>query len=176
MTLDKEPRRGVKLTLTSTFLLPPPLALQTIYDHIVDKYDIAYLAGGAAQNAARCAQYVLPDKSTAYLGCVGEDDLANQLRAANDREGLRSVYQVDKATPTGCCAVVITGQDRSLVTRLGAAEQFSKSHLESAEAKSVVEGAKYFYVGGFFLTHGVESTLIVAKKAKEQGVVSGGAV
>lgn len=145
---------------------------QTIYDHIREKYDIAYLAGGAAQNAARCAQYVLPDKSTAYLGCVGNDELADQLRAANQREGLRSVYQVDKQTPTGCCAVIITGQDRSLVTRLGAAEKFDKSHLESAEAKEVIAGAKFFYIGGFFLTHGVESTLILAKKAKESNVVS----
>lgn len=85
---------------------------QGIYKEIVEKYQVTYVAGGAAQNAARCAQYVLPPKSTAYLGCVGDDDLANQLRAANEREGLRSAYQVEKSLPTGSCAVVITGHDR----------------------------------------------------------------
>jgi adenosine kinase len=104
------------------------------------------------------------------LGAVGDDDLANQLRKANEKEGLRSIYQVDKSTPTGCCAVVLTGHDRSLVTRLGAAEQFNKSHLSTPEAKEVIANAKFFYMGGFFVTHGAESGLQLAKQAKEQGV------
>jgi hypothetical protein len=58
------------------------------------------------------AQYVLPDNSTAYLGAVGSDSLADQLRAANEKEGLYSAYQVVEDKPTGACAVVITGHDR----------------------------------------------------------------
>ncbi|PWN49494.1 Ribokinase-like protein [Violaceomyces palustris] len=142
----------------------------SIYQHIVDNYEVTYVAGGAAQNAARCAQYVLPEKSTAYLGCVGSDALADQLRAANDKEGLRSIYQVDKETPTGSCAVVITGHDRSLCTNLGAAEKFNKSHLETPEAKEVISNAKFFYLGGFFLTHGIESAMILAKEANSRNV------
>lgn len=141
---------------------------ESIYDYVVDNYKISYVAGGAAQNAARCAQYVLPPKSTVYLGCVGDDKFAGNLRDANDREGLRSVYQVDKQTPTGTCAVVLTGHDRSLVTRLGAAEKFDKSHLDTPEAKEAIDRAKFFYLGGFFLTHGIESALILAKRAKAQ--------
>lgn len=141
----------------------------SIYKHIVENYKVTYVAGGAAQNTARAVQYVLPDGSTAYLGCVGNDDLAQQLRAANDREGLQSLYQVTEAAPTGSCAVVITGHDRSLCTNLGAAEKFDKSHLESPDAKAAIDAAKFFYIGGFFLTHGVESAVIVAKKAKETG-------
>ncbi|KAL4402136.1 adenosine kinase [Malassezia pachydermatis] len=140
-----------------------------IYQHLVENYQVTYVAGGAAQNTARAVQYVLPPGSTAYLGCVGNDDLAQQLRSANDREGLQSVYQVVNDTPTGSCAVVITGHDRSLCTNLGAAEKFSPSHLESADAKACIEAAKFFYIGGFFLTHGVESALTVAKYAKETG-------
>jgi adenosine kinase len=143
-----------------------------IYKDIVDNYKVTYVAGGAAQNAARCAQYVLPPKSTAYFGCVGSDDLADQLRAANDKEGLRSVYQVSKDTPTGSCAVVITGHDRSLCTNLGAAEKFERSHLDTEEAKELIKKAKYFYMGGFFLTHGVESGLELAKTAVKDGQVS----
>lgn len=149
-------------------VLASPVQL-SIYQHIVENYQVTYVAGGAAQNTARCAQYALPEGSTAYLGCVGNDDLANQLRAANDREGLQSVYQVNSETATGSCAVVITGHDRSLCTNLGAAEKFTKEHLESADAKAAIQAAQFYYLGGFFLTHGVESALSLAQHAKEAG-------
>lgn len=57
-------------------------------------------------------QYVLPPGSVVYSGCVGDDDLAEQLKAANAREGLDQVYYVKKDERTGACAVVITGHDR----------------------------------------------------------------
>lgn len=61
----------------------------------------------------------------------------------------------------------------SLCTNLGAAEKFSKSHLETAEVKELINNAKFFYMGGFFLTHGIESALVVAKQAKQNNAVSG---
>ncbi|KAF8598714.1 adenosine kinase [Ceratobasidium sp. AG-I] len=136
-----------------------------IYEDIYQNHKITYVAGGAAQNAARAAAYVLPPKSVVYAGCVGDDALADQLRAANEREGVASAYQVARGEETGACAVVITGHHRSLVTTLRAAEKFDKSHLTSDEVAPLVDGAKVIYVGGFFLTHGVESALEVAKKA-----------
>ncbi|GAA5974418.1 hypothetical protein JCM21900_004918 [Sporobolomyces salmonicolor] len=138
-----------------------------IYEDLQKNYKVHYVAGGAAQNAARGAQYVLPANSTAYLGAVGADSLADQLRAANDKEGLQSAYQVVEDKPTGACAVVITGQDRSLCTTLGAAESFSPKHLEKPEIKALIERAQSFYLGGFFLTHGLESALVLAKHAAE---------
>ncbi|BGP30998.1 adenosine kinase [Rhodotorula toruloides] len=139
-----------------------------IYDDLQKNYKVLYVAGGAAQNCARGAQYVLPENSTAYLGCVGSDSLADQLRAANDREGLQSAYQVVEDKPTGACAVVITGHNRSLCTTLGAAESFSPSHLSKPEIASLIDRAQNFYLGGFFLTHGLESALILAKHAAEK--------
>lgn len=115
------------------------------------------------------AQYVLPEGSTAYFGAVGADSLADQLRAANDKEGLVSAYQVVDDKPTGACAVVITGHHRSLCTTLGAAESFSASHLAKPEQQKLIDEAKFFYLGGFFLTHGLESALILAKQANEAG-------
>jgi adenosine kinase len=58
------------------------------------------------------SQYVLPPDSVVYTGCVGDDDLAQQLRAANKREGLAEAYLVKKGEATGACAVVITGHHR----------------------------------------------------------------
>jgi len=57
-------------------------------------------------------QYVLPPNSVVYTGCVGDDELADQLRAANKQAGLREVYQVKAGEKTGACAVVLTGHDR----------------------------------------------------------------
>ncbi|KAH7335888.1 adenosine kinase [Rhizoctonia solani] len=142
-----------------------------IYEEIVKDYKITYVAGGAAQNAARAAAYVLPPNSVVYAGCVGSDDLADQLRNANSKEGVASAYQVKEGEKTGACAVILTGHDRSLVTTLRAAEMFNKDHLSSPEVAPLVDAAQFYYVGGFFLTHGVESALVVAKKASEAGKV-----
>ena len=42
---------------------------------------------------------------------------------------------------------------------------FEKSWLESPEIAKLIDGAKAYYVEGFFLTHGTESTLELAQKA-----------
>lgn len=55
---------------------------------------------------------MLPPNSVVYTGCVGDDELAQQLRAANEREGLAEAYLVKKGEQTGACAVVITGHHR----------------------------------------------------------------
>ncbi|CAL1693889.1 unnamed protein product [Somion occarium] len=142
-----------------------------LYDEIVKNHKITYVAGGAAQNAARGAAYVLPPHSVVYTGCVGDDDLAEQLKEANKREGLDEVYLVKKGEKTGACAVIITGHHRSLVTTLRVAEKFEKSHLASPEVAPLVDAAKVFYVEGYFLTHGIESALDLGKKSSEASKV-----
>ena len=47
-----------------------------------------------------------------YAGAVGDDELAEQLKKANKREGLDQVYQVKKGEKSGACAVIITGHSR----------------------------------------------------------------
>ncbi|KZV85392.1 Ribokinase-like protein [Exidia glandulosa HHB12029] len=142
-----------------------------LYEELIAKHKLTFVAGGAAQNASRGAAYVLPPHSVVYAGCVGDDELASQLKQANEREGVHSAYLVKKGEKTGACAVVITGHNRSLVTTLAAAEKFEKSHLESPEVAKLIDAAKFFYLGGFFLTHGVESAVYLAKKASEDSKV-----
>lgn len=55
------------------------------------------------------------------------------------------------------------------MTTLRAAELFEKSHLSSPEVAPLIEGAKFFYIEGFFLTHGTESALQIAKQASDAG-------
>ncbi|TFK97753.1 adenosine kinase [Pterulicium gracile] len=142
-----------------------------IYEEITKSDKVIYVAGGAAQNAARAAAYNLPAGTVVYTGCVGDDDLAEQLKAANRREGVDEVYQVKKGEQTGACAAIITGHDRSLVTTLRAAEMFEQSHLSSPEVSKIIDGAQLFYVGGFFLTHGVESVKELGQKASAAGKI-----
>lgn len=75
------------------------------------------------------------------------------------------IYQKNPDTPTGTCAVLVQGGERSLVANLAAANTFSASHLETDEAKEAIAQAKIVYVTGFFLTVSVESILTVAKAA-----------
>lgn len=59
----------------------------------------------------------------------------------------------------------------SLCTELGAAESFSPAHLDKPEIKELIERAESYYLGGFFLTHGLESALKLAKTAAENNKV-----
>ena len=59
----------------------------------------------------------------------------------------------------------------SLVTNLRVAEKFEKSHLSSPKVAPLIENAKFFYVEGYFLTHGVESTLELSSKSSAAGKV-----
>jgi adenosine kinase len=57
------------------------------------------------------------------------------------------------------------------VTTLRAAEKFEQSHLSSPEVAPLISAAKFFYVEGYFLTHGTESVVEVAKNASLAGKV-----
>lgn len=51
-------------------------------------------------------------------------------------------------SPAGTCAVIVTksGTCRSLVANLAAANHFTKSHLEIAENKALMEKANFYYI------------------------------
>ena len=46
---------------------------------------------------------------------------------------------------------------------------FNPSHLSSPEIKGLLSSAKYIYIEGYFLTHGIESVMEVAKTASSRG-------
>jgi len=145
---------------------------EDLYDDLKENYGatLEYIAGGATQNSMRVAQWVLGvKKATAFFGCVGKDDTAATLSKCAEDAGVDVRYQVNSELPTGKCAVLITGQDRSLVTKLDAANCFTVDHLEPNWP--VVEQAKAYYSSGFFLTVSAESMLKVAGHAVDTGKV-----
>lgn len=123
-----------------------------IYEDLLNNYDAKLIAGGAAQNTARGAQYMLSPNSVVYLGGAGDDKYAAILRDACKQAGLRVEYRVDPKIPTGRCGVVITGHNRSMVTELGAANHYDLEHLKRPDIWALVENAEAYYVGGYHFT------------------------
>merc|ERR1719188_2825526 len=141
-----------------------------IYEELLAKPNVKYIAGGATQNSIRVAQWMLQEPGmTAYMGCVGEDAFGKKLADACKADGVNALYLVDKTVPTGKCAVTILDKERSLTTHLSAANNYKASHLQEAAQMKVLEGAKVVYSAGFFITVSPESIEL----ASEQTVKSG---
>jgi adenosine kinase len=136
-----------------------------LYEDLIQNHDAKLIAGGAAQNTARGAQYILPDNSVAYIGCVGADKYADILKETCNKAGIHTEYRVDDSQPTGRCGVIITGHNRSMVTHLAAANEYKIEHLKLPHVWSLVEKAKVYYVGGYHLTVCVPAILALAEEA-----------
>jgi adenosine kinase len=76
-------------------------------------------------------------------------------------------YQKHASTPTGTCAVLVHGGERSLIANLAAANTFTADHLESAKSTDIISATRIFYVTGFFLTVSVEAILKLARHSVE---------
>merc|ERR1712127_318274 len=106
--------------------------------------------------------------ATAYMGCIGADANGEQLKKACASDGVNALYMVDAKTPTGTCATLITGIERSLCTNLSAANNYKAEHCKQADNWKVVQGAKIIYSAGFFATVSPEAIKAAsAEKAKE---------
>merc|ERR1712151_1037280 len=93
--------------------------------------------------------------STAYMGCIGQDDFGEKMKASCAKDGVKTCYMVDASTATGSCAVLIEGIERSLCTNLMAANNFKE--------------AKIIYSAGFFITVSTDSMRLAAKEAANSG-------
>jgi len=136
-----------------------------LFEDLLQNHNAKVIAGGAAQNTARGAQYILPPKSVVFVGCVGKDKYGKILEDLCTEAGLRVEYRYDEEQPTGRCGVVITGHDRSLCTDLAAANSYKPEHLKSPKVWKLVEQAKIFYVGGYHLTVSVPAILALGEEA-----------
>ena len=59
-----------------------------LYEEMATHGDVEYIAGGATQNTIRVAQWMMQrEGATAYMGCVGEDKFATQMRASCEATG-----------------------------------------------------------------------------------------
>lgn len=134
-----------------------------IYQDMVDNLSPNYIAGGATQNTIRVCQWMMQaPNATSYFGCVGKDAFGESLYNCATADGVNVMYHQDEATPTGVCACLIKDKERSLVTNLQAANNYSKDHLMREDIQAVWKKAKIAYSAGFFITVSVPSMLEVA--------------
>uniref|UniRef100_A0A8C7MP69 Adenosine kinase n=1 Tax=Oncorhynchus kisutch TaxID=8019 RepID=A0A8C7MP69_ONCKI len=143
---------------------------KALFEEIVKKFKVEYHAGGATQNSIKIAQWMIqdPHKVCTFFGCIGEDKFGEILKQKADEAHVDAYYYEQTEEPTGTCAACITGDNRSLVANLAAANCYKKDkHLDLKENWKLVEKAKVYYIAGFFLTVSLESILKVAKHASE---------
>jgi len=139
------------VTLNNAILAEPKHA--PLYQKLIDSHQVEYIAGGATQNSIRVAQWMSGKSgSTAFVGCVGDDAFGKQLETQARADGVNVQYMKQTKEPTGTCAALIQGGERSLVANLAAANCYDKSHFETEEIQALVGGAKVIYCAGFFLT------------------------
>ncbi len=112
---------GLKVGVDDAILAGPEH--EPLYKELLSDYKYNVSPGGAAQNTARGAQYMLSPDSVVFVGCVGDDEYAATLRDIHRKAGLRTEYRLDPEQLTGRCAVIITSKHneiRTMVTELGA--------------------------------------------------------
>ncbi|OCT50666.1 Adenosine kinase [Cladophialophora carrionii] len=166
---DHEMLQKYGLKLDDTLLAEPHQ--MDLYDDLIQNRNAKLIPGGAAQNTARGAQYMLPADSVWYVGSVGDDEYARMLREKCKEQGLHVEYHVEASVPTGKCGVIITDHHRTMCTHLAAANEYKLSHLQSPEIWSLVEATQTFYVGGYHLTVCPPAAMALAKHAAENNKI-----
>lgn len=141
-----------------------------IYDELM-KSSPSFIAGGAAQNSVRAAQWMIGiDKpSTYYIGCIGNDATGDTLKEAAAKANVKALYKIDENAPTGCCGVIVHEKERSLVANLGASEKYTIDHFQGEEVQNILESIDIFYTTGFVLTHSADTAVAIGKCAKKDG-------
>ncbi|XP_039494949.1 adenosine kinase [Drosophila santomea] len=123
-----------------------------LFDELMNMENVIYSAGGACQNSMRIFQWIVQTPFRAvFVGAVGKDKLGDRIEKRAKADGLLTLYQLKEELPTGSCAVIINGPNRSLVANLGAASLFNDDWIDEEENLCPLDRAEYFYFTGFFL-------------------------
>ena len=143
-----------------------------LYNEMTEQDNVKFIAGGATLNSVRVAQWMtgVPG-ATGYMGCIGKDKFGETMKEQCRSDGVNAHFKEDESTPTGKCAVLINGGERSLCTDLGAANNFTDDHLETPEAVSMMEKAQFFYSAGFFLTVSPDAMVRTGKHCAENNKI-----
>ncbi|XP_038816046.1 adenosine kinase-like [Salvelinus namaycush] len=122
---------------------------KALFEEIVKKFKVEYHAGGATQNSIKIAQWMIqePHKVCTFFGCIGEDKFGEILKQKAEEAHVDAHYYEQTEEATGTCAACITGDNRSLVANLAAANCYKKDkHLDLKENWKLVEKAKVYYI------------------------------
>jgi len=123
-----------------------------MYDELSKSPDVDYTAGGATLNTIRIAQWAGNKAGrTGYIGCISDDKFGRMLQDSCNADGVTTNFMFTKEKETGTCGVCLNANDRSLVTKLEAANCYKDSHFEE-KCQEMAYRAKIIYSSGFFAT------------------------
>ncbi|XP_061519945.1 adenosine kinase-like isoform X3 [Phycodurus eques] len=143
---------------------------KTLFEEIVKRREVEYHAGGSTQNSVKIAQWMIqkPHKVATFFGCIGTDRFGEILKKKAEEAHVDARYYEQSEESTGTCAACITGDNRSLVANLAAAQCYKKEqHLDLDSNWELATKAKAYYIAGFFLTVSPPSMLKVAEHASQ---------
>eukprot|EP01059_Diplonema_ambulator_P006904 TRINITY_DN16478_c0_g1_i1.p1 TRINITY_DN16478_c0_g1~~TRINITY_DN16478_c0_g1_i1.p1 ORF type:complete len:363 (+),score=56.41 TRINITY_DN16478_c0_g1_i1:87-1175(+) len=142
-----------------------------VYEEISQHADVEYVPGGATMNAIRVCQWLSGDTNKCgFVGALGEDEFGTILERALRQTGVNPLFEKSSTHPTGTCACLIVGKERSLIANLGAALQFTMAHLNSERVSQALTDSDIVYAAGFFLNtiSSPEAPLAVAKHCADK--------
>uniref|UniRef100_A0A3P9KHI9 Adenosine kinase n=1 Tax=Oryzias latipes TaxID=8090 RepID=A0A3P9KHI9_ORYLA len=122
---------------------------KALFAEIVKRNKVEYHAGGSTQNSVKIAQWMIqkPHKVATFFGCIGTDRFGEILKKKAEEAHVDARYYEQNEEPTGTCAACITGDNRSLVANLAAANCYKKEkHLDLDSNWELVEKAKVYYI------------------------------
>ena len=106
-----------------------------------------------------------------FTGCVGKDDYAEALLECLQSEGVESVYIPLSNQSTGVCACLLSANgDRSMCTRLGAAQHIAEHHLRNDVILNRIRSAHCIFVEGYFFGHSPDVVLALAEMCSDSQV------
>jgi len=141
-----------------------------VFEDLATNHKPLYIAGGATQNSARVAQWQVNEPGAVmYTGAIGKDKFGETLKKAAAEDGLTTLYNEVDGTPTGTCAVLINGGERSLIANLAAAEKYTIDWTKSPAIEEAIGKAGMFYMAGFVLTHSADTVMHIAKHSHDNG-------
>jgi len=89
------------------------------------------------------------------------------MKAQLEADKVKALFLTSEEKPTGTCAVLVKGGERSLIANLAAAEKYNFAHFETPQIQMGVSMAEIYYCASFPLTHegGQKTVLALAKQA-----------
>ncbi|XP_038264681.1 adenosine kinase isoform X6 [Dermochelys coriacea] len=120
-----------------------------LFGELVKRFNVEYHAGGSTQNSVKVAQWMIqsPYKAATFFGCIGTDKFGEILKKKTEEAHVDAHYYEQSDEQTGTCAACITGDNRSLVAHLAAANCYNKEkHLDLEKNWKLVEKAKVYYI------------------------------
>eukprot|EP00388_Colpodella_angusta_P007005 GDKJ01020162.1.p1 GENE.GDKJ01020162.1~~GDKJ01020162.1.p1 ORF type:complete len:349 (-),score=112.52 GDKJ01020162.1:104-1150(-) len=137
-----------------------------LYKEMESTYKCHYSAGGAGLNSIRVAQWFLQEENaTCFFGATSKDRYEEILKTEANKIGMQTEFYDESELPTGTCATLLTGHNRSMVANLSAANTFNVSHLDKPSVWKHVQETDVVYVTGFFHTVSVDTILKIGEYA-----------